>query len=117
MWKQVRNIALVALLLTSSGLAVAAKGKLGFSTEATSSGIGSPVLEQLMVADVRPGSPAAGAGLRSGDLIMEVNGRVIAGAPAEEVANVFKDLQVGQKVSLKITRGKDSLSLNLIAAP
>ena len=117
MWKQLQNVALVVLLLTVSGLAVAGKGKLGFATEATSSGFVSPVLEQLTVANVRPGSPAAGAGLRSGDRITEINGRVIAGAPARDVAKVLKNLQVGQKVTLKITRGKELLSLNLVAAP
>ena len=117
MWKQGRSIALVIVLLAASGVAFAAKGKLGFSTEATSSGFESPVLEKLTVAEVRPGSPAAGGGLRSGDHITEVNGRAIAGEPAGEVANLFKELEVGQKVSLKITRGTDSLSLNLVAAP
>ncbi len=116
MWSQTRSFALVLLLAFSSS-AEAARGKLGISTDATSSGFVSPVLEKLTIGKVRPGSPAAAAGLKSGDNIVEINGRKIAGAPARELANVLKNLEVGQKVALRVTRGKELLNFSVVAAP
>ena len=109
------KVALVAVLFAMASTAVAAKGKLGFATEATSSGFISPVLERLKVATVRPGSPAAAAGLKPGDQITEIDGRVIAGAPAREMAGALKNMQVGQKIRLKVKRGDELVTLDMVA--
>lgn len=115
MWSRAAKTVLVAVLLAMASTAVAAKGKLGFATEATSSGFINPVLERLKVATVRPGSPAAAAGLKPGDHITEINGRLIAGAPAREMAGSFKNMQVGQKIRLKVKRGNEFVSIDIVA--
>ena len=118
MWSKAAKAALVAVLLVvASTAAVAAKGKMGFATEATSSGFISPVLERLKVVTVRPGSPAAAAGLKAGDYITEVNGRVIVGVPAREMAGQFKNMQVGQKLLLKVKRGDIFVNVDIVAGP
>lgn len=109
--------ALVAALFAVVSTAALAKGKLGFATEATTSGIISPLLERLKVASVRPGSPAATAGLRPGDFITEVNGRLVAGAPAREMAREFKNMQVGQKLRLRVKRGEGLVIIEIVAGP
>ena len=115
MWSKATKAALVAVLLVVASTAVAAKGKMGFATEATSSSFISPVLERLKVVTVRPGSPAAVAGLKPGDYITEVNGRVIVGVPAREVAGQFKNMQVGQKLLLKVKRGETFVNVDIVA--
>ncbi len=115
MFSRATKAALLAVLLAMASTVVAAKGKLGFATEATSSGLISPVLERLKVAKVRPGSPAAAAGLLPGDLITEINGRPVVGAPAREMAGEFKNMQVGQKLRLKVKRGGGFVSIEIVA--
>ena len=72
--------------------AVAAKGKLGFATEATSFSFISPVLECLKVITVRPGSPA------------------------REMSGQFKNMQVGQKLFLKVKRGDIFVNVDIVAS-
>ena len=91
MCSKAAKAALVAILLVVATTAVAAKGKLGFVTEATSSGFISAVLERLKVVTVRP----------------EV--------PAREMAGQFKNMQVGQKLLLKVKRGDTFVNVDIVA--
>lgn len=109
------QILLTVLLLAVAFVAVAAKGKLGFGSEATISGFFSPVLKRVKVTTVLAGSPAAAAGLRPGDYILEANGRVIEGAPAREMAGLLKNVQPGERLKLKLKRGESVLSTEIIA--
>ena len=108
--------ALMVVLMLLAGTAIAAKGKLGFSVSADTSGLLSPVIEHLTVATVRAGSPAARAGLKPNDEITEINGRSVSGEPAREMAGEFKNLNVGQKLILKVKRGTLTLSIEIVAA-
>ena len=55
-----------------------------------------------LVGDVFPGSPAQKAGLRSGDVIESVNGKIITGA--ENLKLVISQLQPGTAATLKVIR-------------
>ncbi|WP_127475394.1 DegQ family serine endoprotease [Sulfurivermis fontis] len=55
-----------------------------------------------VVTQVTPGSPADKAGLKSGDIITQLNGRAVR--DAADVRNVIGLLRVGQKVEMKVMR-------------
>ena len=105
----------VALLLVASG-AMAAKGKLGFGSQVSVSGFFSPTLEQVKVTTVIAGSPAAAAGLKPGDYIVEIDGKPVSGAPARAMASRFKNLQPGQHLQLKLKRGDTFVNTEIVAA-
>jgi serine protease Do len=56
----------------------------------------------VVIAEVRPGSPADSAGLRPGDVVREVNRRVVKSAA--EVVSAVKGLGQGSSVLLRIER-------------
>jgi Do/DeqQ family serine protease len=64
-----------------------------------------------VVVDVEPGSPAAQAGLRRGDVVVAVNGRPVDGSA--DLRNAMGVLPVGSRVRLEILR--DGRPLNLTA--
>ncbi|MFA7558153.1 MAG: DegQ family serine endoprotease [Hydrogenophaga sp.] len=63
---------------------------------------GIPDQRGAVVTEITPGSPADKAGLRSGDVILSVNGREVGSAA--EMRNVVGLLRVGQKVEIRINR-------------
>ena len=79
---------------------------LGISTAAQ------PVKTEVpgyLVDKVRPGGPAATAGLRAGDLILKVGGDAIRNP--DDLLTTMKKLKVGQKVTLQIQRSGVDLEL------
>ena len=57
------------------------------------------------VRDVSPGGPAADAGIRTGDVIVAVNGTTIAGAdPTRQVLGILHDVKPDTKVNVRILR-------------
>ncbi len=112
--KKAKVLVAVALLVVSSG-AMAAKGKLGFGMQYKASGFVSPVLTQLKVTTVIAGSPAALAGVKPGDYIVEFDGQHIDGAPARAMAGQFKSLQPGQHVHLELKRGNAFVNVEIVA--
>ncbi|TZF82873.1 PDZ domain-containing protein, partial [Cognatilysobacter lacus] len=78
-------------------------------------GLLSPVLEQVTVSRVTPGSPAARAGLHVGDRIVSLDGQTIRGTAARPVAARLQDLHAGQHVRLAIERPGARLDLELVA--
>ena len=62
--------------------------------------------EGALVAQVAPGSPAAKAGLRTGDLIVEVQGQPVAGA--SELSREIAALAPGARVEIGYRRGGKS---------
>ncbi|MFT6659756.1 Do family serine endopeptidase [Maritalea sp.] len=64
-----------------------------------------------LITDVYPGGPADQAGLVSGDVILEVNGRGIADPGAFEYR--FSTQPVGEQVELYVARGGDALVIKL----
>ena len=67
-----------------------------------------------LVADVAPGSAAARAGLRPGDVVVEAQGKPVQ-SPTE-LANLLEKLASGQVVRLKVQRG-DVKSFIALAKP
>lgn len=61
---------------------------------------------------VRPGSPAATAGLRGEDLIVAVDGRRIA--DAESCEEAIRRLVPGQKATLVVKRGSEFLNIEVV---
>ena len=63
----------------------------------------------VLVARVEPGSAAAGAGLRVGDVVTAVRGRAIDDAP--EVIAALAGTRKGEKVELSIIRDKQPMTV------
>lgn len=68
-----------------------------------------------LITDVYPGGPADIAGLESGDVILEVDGRRIEDPGAFEYR--FSTLPVGDQVQLYVARGGDTLDIELPLVP
>ena len=70
-------------------------------------GLESP--EGVLVSDVKPGSPAERAGLRPGDVIIEINGKRIHSLRGFE--SMVQDIGEGKRIKLLVQRGADSIPL------
>lgn len=69
-----------------------------------------------VIADIAPGSPAAEAGLRVGDIILSLNGRPVASAA--EVRNRIGLLRVGERVQMTVLReGRQMQTTATLRAP
>ncbi len=76
--------------------------------------LGSPVSQGAVVYYVYPGTPAAKAGLRTGDVITRLAGRRVTGATS--LSSVEQSLKVGQRVSVQFDRSGRSMSVQLALA-
>jgi serine protease Do len=68
----------------------------------------------VLVNSVDRGSAAATAGVKTQDILLEVNGKQTNARFPEEIAPVRKmiaDLSIGTEVSIKLKRGKETISL------
>jgi serine protease Do len=68
--------------------------------------------EGVLIAQVEPNSPASKAGLRSGDIVLEYNGKEIKNP--EDLSIAVADTKVGSSAKLKVMR--DGKTLNLDAS-
>ncbi len=78
------------------------------------SGIYLPEVDGVLVIRVLEGTPAAEAGLRRGDVILEVNGDPIRSADALQLK--VENTRIGDTLELKIQRGERSLTLRVKTA-
>ena len=65
--------------------------------------------EGVLVSDVKPGSPAERAGLKTGDVIIEINGQRIQSLGSFK--SMVQDISEGGRITLLVRRGKDSIPL------
>jgi S1-C subfamily serine protease len=70
------------------------------------------------VRDVSPGGPAAEAGIRSGDLIVSVNGSDVKAEHAStEVAHLVRNVEPNSKVKIRVLRDGKPLEFAVTARP
>ena len=70
-----------------------------------------PEVNGVLVVRVLPNSPAAAAGLRRGDVIVQVDGQNIT--KAEQLQSLVEDTQVGQAIQVKVRRGSQTQQLSV----
>jgi serine protease Do len=70
-----------------------------------------------IVTSVEAGSPAANAGIRVEDVILEIDGRPVKSAAAANDILRSTDIRVGDKLTMKINRQRKVLSVTLKLAP
>ena len=75
-----------------------------------------PTLKTVTVKSVAPGKPAAEAGIKPGDQIIEVEGKLVAGTKARELEPLMKK-NVSEKLALRIKRATGEVfTVTLVAA-
>jgi putative serine protease PepD len=82
---------------------------LGVSIDATASA--------ARIAEIRPSTPAAGAGLKAGDVVVEVDGKTISSG--DDLTRVIDAHKPGDKISVTYKRGgsEHTVSLTLATRP
>lgn len=111
-------VAILLLLGLSRAPAQAeeAKGFFGLTVAVDADGFFlNPTLKTITIQKVEPKSPAANAGIASGDQIVEAEGRTVAGTKARELQPIMSK-QPGQALHLLLKRPKgESYKATLIA--
>jgi hypothetical protein len=69
------------------------------------------------VARVLPNSPAAGAGILAGDLVVSVDGVSVAGLNGNGVWHLIDSHDIGSEVTLGIARGAITKSFTMVTNP
>ncbi|MEH2161079.1 MAG: HhoA/HhoB/HtrA family serine endopeptidase [Nostoc sp.] len=73
-----------------------------------------PEINGVFVMRVVPNSPAASAGIRRGDVILQVDGKAITSA--EQLQNFVEDSRLGQLLQVKVQRGNQTQQLSIRTA-
>jgi S1-C subfamily serine protease len=73
-----------------------------------------PEINGVLVRQVIPNSPAASAGIRPGDVIVQVDGENIT--KGEQLLNIVESSRVGQVLQLKVQRGNQTQQLSIRTA-
>jgi S1-C subfamily serine protease len=104
---------LVGILVPGIALA---KPRLGFSVAVATEGFFSTTLAEVKVAAVVAGSASDKAGLKAGDLIVELGGLPIKGASGLAMKKALEDVEPGEHLILKVERvGEGILLIDIIA--
>jgi carboxyl-terminal processing protease len=111
-------IAVVASLPAMPAQADTRPGSFGFSVDVEGEGFFlDPTLKAVTIKSVVPGRPAAEAGIKPGDQVVEVEGRPVVGAKARDLQPLLKK-NAGETLSLRLRRpGGVVYLVSLVAAP
>ena len=109
-----------ALLLVTQAPAAAdgTRGRLGFTVYVEVDGsYAKPILKSVRVEEIEPGSPAEAGGLKVEDRILQVQGKLLAGANAREVAAMVQ-VPPGERLRL-VVRSADGAErhVTIVAGP
>ncbi|HZU76405.1 MAG TPA: PDZ domain-containing protein, partial [Dehalococcoidia bacterium] len=74
-----------------------------------------PVESGVLVLSVEPGSAAARAGLREGDVILALDGEAIAGV--DDLHRRLTRERIGAPVPIAVLRGAERITLDIVPAP
>ena len=106
---------LFGLLVPATALA---KPRLGFGVSVATDGFFSTTLAEVKVVSVQVGSPSERAGLKGGDLIVEMNGMAIKGASGPAMKKTLGGIDAGEHLLLKVQRGGNGmLVIDIVAGP
>jgi S1-C subfamily serine protease len=70
-----------------------------------------PEIKGVLVVRVLPDSPAAAAGLRRGDAIVQIDGQSVT--TAEQLQSIVDNSRVGQALQVKVQRGNQTQQLTV----
>jgi S1-C subfamily serine protease len=73
-----------------------------------------PEINGILVARVIPNSPAANAGIKVGDVVVQVDGKRISNG--EQLLNIVEQSRIGQTLQLKVQRGNQTQQLSIRTA-
>jgi len=110
-------VALLALFIALPSVAWAGeRGYFGFGFSLDAEGFfWNPTLRSVKIDKVAPKSPAALAGLLPGDDVLEVAGRVVAGAKGKEI-QVHIEKDIGESVQVKVRHANgETVVLTMVA--
>jgi len=77
---------------------------------------GTELNEGVLIASVDTRSPAEDAGLKAGDIILEIDGRPVSVRFEEQIPHFYKmiaDYPIGSEVELKVRRGERTVNLTV----
>jgi S1-C subfamily serine protease len=73
-----------------------------------------PEVKGVLVMRVMPNTPAEKAGIRKGDVIVQVDGQTVTAG--EQLQNLVENSQIGQSLKLKVRRGSQTKDLSVQTA-
>ena len=118
-----RTVLLAVAALLASPIARQAQaepvpGTFGFAIDVDGEGFFlNPTLKTVTIKSVVAGRPAATAGIKPGDQIVEVEGRPVLGAKARDLQPLMKK-NVGETLALRLRKTSgDFYVVSLVAAP
>lgn len=117
MISRVSNQLLLAIFFMVLSSAAFAKGRLGFAVEESTDGTASGSLKEVKVSLVRSGGPAEQAGLRTGDIITQLDGQPIAGTKGPALNEKLGSVKQGERLTLVILRGGKAMPIEIVAGP